>query len=499
MLAAVAVPLAYFLRFGYGFGYSDQDEFLPWLRARLEPGLLSEDWFVASQQSGFNVRTGFVWLLEAPSHLLGIENAVLLLYAGAMLALVLAVYHLARVLGAGEMGAIVASLAAVALLPRWTLGGNAAASSMLVPSLVAWSMGLWAVVNALRKQPGRAGLLVGLAAWIQILVAAQVGAIVLFALLVAGPTTRKQAARFALPALGLALPVAVLLALSGTGLPSDSFAILARIRAPHHYLPSAFPASDYLQLAALTAAGLWALSRTRLKRSASLNRLVGALLAGVLVAVTVGLIAWKTDSAFFLSLQPFKATVLGQILLVCTTCALLPSTRLPGWTWTGALVAVVAAWAMIAAGFTVGGRPDIRQAPAAAAAAWVAERTLPRDRVAIPPSVTGFRYSSGRAIVINFKAYPFTADGTGEWLQRLTDWAPGALDGAGNSNWRATASTLLPALDAGYESLTPDSLAALCVRYEVQIVVRRTPLAPHPGFQMAARDGEFLIYTRNTA
>lgn len=492
LIAALGVPLVYLIRFGYGFGFSDQDEFLPWLRARLEPGILANDWFVSSQQAAFNVRSGFVWLLDLPARLLGIEWAVLLAYGASMAALALGVYYLARALGARDLGALLASFVALALTPRWTLGGNAAASSMLVPSLEAWSLCVWAVVLVLRKRYGTAGVVVGIAAWIQVLVAAQVGAIILFALVLAGPESRREALRFSVPALGLALPLGAWLAFSGTGLPEESFRILARIRAPHHYLPAAFPLSDYVQFGGLSLVGLWAMSQTRLNRSARLNRVVWGLLGGVLVALVAGVTAWILDAAGVLALQPFKSTVLAQLLLVSVACSALPALKPPRWCWAAGLIATLSIWALVMAGFKVGARPAFPDPPARLAANWVAESTSPDVQVAVPPSLTGFRFGSGRSVVVNFKAYPFTAQGTGEWLRRLADWAPAA--GLGGRLERT--SELLPELDRAYEDLNPTALADLCDRYGVGLVLRRTPLPDDEGFELRAREGDFFIYGR---
>ena len=474
LFTALAVPLAYTLRFGHGFGYSDQDEFLPWLLARTQPGALAQDWFVSSQQAAFNVRSGFVTLLEIPSGLFGIEAVVESFYVVAALALILAVFHLVRNLGAGNLAASVGTLIAVALTPRWTLGGNAAASSMLVPSLAAWAVCLWAVVLCLKRRYVAAGVLIGLAAWIQILVAAQVGAILLVALFFTGPDTRREVFHFVAPALLLALPAVGLLLAAGTGLPAESFDILARIRAPHHYLPSAFPTGDYVQFALLSLLGGWALRQTRLSRKAATNRLIGWMLAGVGAACVLGFVAWLLDWRFILSLQPFKATVLGQLLLTAALAALLPDWKLPAWTWTlGITVAVLGGVAALS-GSRIDGRPQIRGGEFLQVAEWLSDNS-PRDAtVAVPPSSSGIRFRAERAVVVTFKAYPFTASGTNEWLTRLTDWAPGPW--TDSKSWEAKTAVTLEQMDQGYESLTASRLAELSAQYHADGVVRQESL-----------------------
>jgi hypothetical protein len=492
LFTALAVPLAYVLRFGHGFGFSDQDEFLPWLLARMQPGVLVQDWFVSTQQAGFNVRSGFVTLLEIPSRLFGIEPVVETVYLLAGVALVVAVFEIARALGAGNLAAALGTLLVVAITPRWTLGGNAAASTMLVPSLLAWALSLWAVASCLKRRYSVAGILVGLAAWIQILVAAQTGGILLAALLLTGPAARRQLPRFVIPALGLALPVVVLIAMAGTGLPADSFDVLSRIRAPHHYLPSAFPISDYAQLALLGIGGAWSLRQTRLRRKAAANRLIGWILGGVGFAVALGITAWLLNWHFVLSLQPFKATVLGQVLLTASIVGLLPDWKLPAWAWTLGVAVAAVAWVAVLTGIRVDERPHFRGTESVDAADWLRANSPADAIVAVPPSFSGFRFRAGRAVVVNFKAYPFTASGPQDWRGRLEAWAPGP--------WTSTilpAAATLAQMDSGYESLSPARLAALSSVYNVPWVVRQSRLpAGDSLFTLVAEPGTHFVYRR---
>ena len=474
LAALIAVPLAGLMRFGYGFGFSDQDEFLPWLRARIEPGLLQTDWFVSAQLDGFSVRSGFVWLLDPIARVAGVETAVFLIYAIASIALVWAVFLLARVLGASPLGSFAAPFLALVLLTRWTLGGNAAWSSMLVPSMLAWALVLWAAYSAFRSRFTMAGILVGIGAWIQILVAAQMGAVLLLAILWRDRRLSGDALSFSLPALLLAAPVAFLLLASGNGMPAESLAVLATVRAPHHYLPNAFPARDYAQFGILLAGGILAFRHTRLQRTAALNRLLVGCGVAVIAAIVLGLGGWMTDSSFIVALQPFKATVFAQILLTAGIAALMPDPRLPTWVWGSVVVAAVAAWGWVLQGGELIGRPHVVQAgPMATTAVWALDNAPPDARLAVPPSTTGFRFASGRAIVANFKAYPFSAEGTAEWLRRMEDWAPGAID----EGQIIRSSQLLPALDAAYERLSGAEAARLMASYDVDYLVRRTPLA----------------------
>ncbi|MFT5515728.1 MAG: hypothetical protein ACI80V_001856 [Rhodothermales bacterium] len=500
IVVCLAVSLAYLLRFGYGMGFSDQDEFLPWLLARLDPGTLSTDWFVQSQAEAFNVRSGFLLILEPLARLVGTVPAVGTLYVGSALGLITAVYFLSRQLGASPVWASAGVLLSLVLMPRWTLGGNAAPSSMLVPSMMAWALALWAITLLFKRRWLTAGILIGVAGWIQILVAAQVGAMALLGLLWRDRALRSGTVSFALSALTLAAPVVLLLWQAGGGLPAESLDILAKVRAPHHYLPSAFPAADYIQFTLLLVVGIMGLRQSRLQRSGSANRLLTGLMLGACVFVVAGMLAWIFDAPWVLSLQPFKATVLAAALVVAGSVASLPRISVPAWLWGVAAALLVAGWGFVANGGTVLGRPTIQVGPLdmQEAAAWV-ERNTPGDaRIAIPPSSSGFRFASRRAVAVTFKTFPFNAEGAAGWYQRLADWAPGVLPPEPGGVTEGGV-PLLPRLDAAYEGLDAADASRLMAGYEVDLMLRKTPFAPGDSLMdLQAIRGAFYIYRPKT-
>ncbi|MBO6576151.1 MAG: hypothetical protein JJ896_09110 [Rhodothermales bacterium] len=489
LVTALVAPLLAVFRFGYAFGISDQDEFLPLLRARIEPPLLEHDWFVTSQLDSFHIRSGFVSILEIPARLLGVELATGLLWVAAALSLAVSIHLIARKLGAAPFGAFVAAVLALALLPRWTLGGNAAWSSMLVPSMLAWALCLPAVLLILHRRALAAGVLVGVAAWVQILVAAQAGAFILAALLWRDRSLKGDAVQFAVPALLFALPLGVLLFLSGAGLPSESFDVLARFRAPHHYLPSAFPAADLAQFAVLGVGGGLALRRTRLARRAPSNRLLAGIFLAMGLAIVLGVAAWMTGFNALLALQPFKASVLASVLLCCGLGAALPEPRIPVSVWTAGSVAAIVGIVLLARGHRIADRPVVSSGPLelAAAARWAASETAPDARFMVPPSSTGFRFASGRAVVANFKAYPFSAGGTAEWLQRMVDIG-GLPSSEGGTLW-------LRQLDTAYAAMSAARAHEVANKYEAGFVVRTTPFSSTDSlFVLREQPGTAFIY-----
>ena len=510
LAAALLAPALHVARFGYAFGFSDQDEFLPWLLHRLDPSLLSTDWFVGVQESGFNVRSGFMALLEPIATFVGVEPAVAFLYGVAWLILGLAVYDLMLRVTRSPAAAVLGAVAVLVVFPRWTVGGNALTSSMLVPSMLAWSVGMAAFAMHFRGRTLLPGLLLGAAAWLQPLVAFTVG----FPLLVSGiargcadrtlaSAVAREGIRVALPAVVVVLPIAVKILLSRSAPVSPDFEpafadMLMRFRAPHHYLPGAFPLADWLQVLVLGVAGTGGLVIWRKRADTAQVRYLVALLTTAAAFLVVG--AAGIAVPVFALVQPFKVTVLSGVVLTALATAGLTTlvearhgALLPRLDRTVSRLAFPVAAAVTVA-FTLLSVTPVRapDSDIAGAADWFRSQPDARVTVAVPPSSSGFRYRSGRGVVVTFKAVPFDPADAAAWYRRLSDIAPGATVPTGSD-----VGPLLERLDDAFEKLTPVELDRIGDRYGVSWVVRRTPLEPETGsWSLVGRHGTVLVYRR---
>lgn len=506
LAAALLAPALYVVRFGYAFGYSDQDEFLPWLMHRMDPSLLSTDWFVGVQESGFNVRSGFLAVLEPIASTLGVEPAVAMLYGAAWLILGLAVYDLMLGVTRSPAASLLGTIATLVVLPRWTIGGNALTSSMLVPSMLAWSLASSAVAIHFRGRMIIPGLLLGAAAWIQPLVSLVVGTTLLVAGFVRGRSVRgaaRESLRLAIPAMVLVVPIAVLYLVNRPapvtpGFKPDFADMLMRFRAPHHYLPTAFPIADWLRVGVLTVVGVGGLRVWMRTGSPAQVRYMVAVLLTSAAFVAAGILGSAVRTIGLA--QPFKVTVLSGVVLSALALGgavkILRARHAPllrsldRWI-SHAVLPVGAAMLVVAATFLVSPR-TIPDADLATAADWLREQSDTRVTVAVPPSTSGFRYRSGRGVVVTFKAVPFGPADAAAWYRRLSDMAPGAMNPSGFA-----AGPLLEQLDDAYEGLSGSALDVISERYGVDWLVRRTPIEPDPdGWSLASRHGSTLVYRR---
>ena len=509
--------LLYALRFGYDYGVSDQDEFLPYLLHHLDPSLLAQDWFVITQGAAFSIRTYFVMLLQGPALIVPAWLVLLIFYGVAWVLIAGAVYALGYAFTRNRLAAAAAVVVALVLTPQWTLGGNDLVHSMLVPSMAGWGLGLWGVVFFLRYRSGQVAFLLGAATWMQALVGLQLAGmlfVILLWRLTHSPGTLRRVLLFAgvyalaaLPALG---PL-VLQQLGGTPPPEAAdtpsmFYVLAQFRAPHHYLFYSFPARSLVRFGALTALGLTSFVLLHRKQSVHYSTfLIPAFCCIAALCLFAFLFTEIRPVLFVAQLQLFKTTVLAKLLFVILICGAVfawlpdavtrPLEKLMDAKGRG-LAAVLGLW-VLAIGSVIGGVEAVRAkavplaregTPIEQVETWARTQT-PRDAVfAVPPSWSGFRSRARRGIVINYKAFPYRDRLNITWFERLTNMAPITLPDRGGS-------TLQDSLDAAFFRQPASTLLHLAGRYDFEYVVRNRPLAPtSASFDPVYSSGEWIVY-----
>ena len=453
--APLFIPLLalwlYFLRFGYGYGSSDQGELLPAVLHRLNSELYAADWFVQSQAEAFNVRYYVVSLLEGMAHLMPLWLATALLYLTCWLAIAYALYAITYHFTRRPLASALAVGVGLVLTPQWTLGGNELVSSMFTPSMAAWALGLWALYLFLQRRPVGSALLLGVATWMQALVGLQLAGLCGLLLILrerAGWITVLQyGGTYLLAAAPLLVPL-IMQRVGGAapsvtdGTPESLFHIVAEFRNPHHYLFSDFPAESYWKFGLLVGLGLAAYLYERhaddLHDAAILVR-TWTIIAFLCV---IGYLLSEVYPVLFVTqLQLFKYTVLAKFFFVMCICgavfAMIPSTHTEALqrlydtrrAWAaGMLIVWLGGAAAVAAGIpAVHSKVDPLAhdgTPEAVVEYWIRSATHRDVVVAVPPSWSGFRFRARRAVVVDFKSFPFQPRLARAWYRRLTDIAP---------------------------------------------------------------------------
>ncbi len=482
----------YLIRFGYSYGQSDQDEFLPLLLHRMDPPLLANDWFVQTQQASFSIRAYFALVLHGLALVFPLPLAVFVLYVVSWGGMAHGVFRLAGWLSGNRLAAFIAVPAVLLATPQWTLGGNDFAHGMLVPSMTAWALGLQGLVAALEGRLTAAGAWIGVATWMQALVGLQLallGALVaLLARTGAGSNVFRLIGLYALMAAPALAPL-FYQQFTAAPLPEvDLFYVMAQFRNPHHYLFDSFTTPSIIRFSLLVAGGLagWYLARPfvdahRLRMVVGILAVIAMIGAGTYVATE----GWHVLA--IAKLQLFMLTVPAKPLLITGIAAAL-AWRLPapisaGMVW----ILDRSTWQAGVLGLLLVGTGSLHlagnrawsqriyplsevDAPEAVMEAWVREHTPVNAVFATPPALSSFRTGAQRAIVVNHKAFPYRDADIAVWFDRLLDMAPISLP-------ERTDATLMAALDAAYDTLTPAQLAERADRYGFDYAVRTSPWA----------------------
>lgn len=507
------------MRFGYDFAQSDQDEFLPSLLHRLNNNLFEHDWFVQIQASEFGVRTLFVRLLEGMCAFFPVWFSVLSIYLLAWLLVATAIYSLTDLLTRNRVVAVATVVAALVFTPHWTLGGNELVSSMLVPSMLGWGLGLWGVYHVFKERMVWAAIFMGLATWMQALVGLQLAGVFFFVQLTMFINPEKRSKRirstvwfssvFLIVASVALLPLLYHQIFSSRAIPSQDipnlFYIMAVFRAPHHYLFQAFPEASFLRFGALAGLAILFLMSRTFKKQLFGASLILRILGTVILLCSIGYLFSEIWPILFITkLQLFKLTVFAKLLFLIvifnSVAHILPKS-LGAWLRDRAehpslAFVMLAIWTIVLVGFATD-KPLItdRIQPVARIGSpndrlerWVRNQT-PTDAVfAVPPSYSAFRSNAQRAIVADFKAFPFGDVEMTEWFKRITDFAGGPLPQRGGPALQAQ-------LDDSYEVLNASRLKSLAQTYGVSYIVRSTGIhRPNLGLEIVYSNTDWRVY-----
>jgi hypothetical protein len=337
-----ATMLAHVVRFGYDFGNSDQDELLPAVyRVLSKNTLFSSDWLVSYQTSAFNVRTPTISIIANLSSIFSTFDAVLLLYVLSAVGSFLAIYRIASRSGETSWTPWLSGLAIFVLTKGFTLGGNDVMNSMYVPSMTGWAISLWSVFFWLSDRPVVAGILAAVTVPFQALIGLQtalmlgLGSVLL---LISSRDMRHltRVLQFSFPFLIMAAwPIYLLLSaqatgstlVDGIGASGDPFLeVLARIRAPHHFMPTHFPVRSVLKFASLS--GLGAVAFAIIPQSADRGKFLAILGAIVICCVLAFGFSEIWPLAIVVKMQLFRLTVYAKIILVIVLFQAVLLTRL---------------------------------------------------------------------------------------------------------------------------------------------------------------------------
>ncbi|MEX0982234.1 MAG: DUF6798 domain-containing protein [Bacteroidales bacterium] len=514
-----------------GFGYEDQVEQLPLIYRSFDSSYLQNDFFVnAALESA--ARTNYIRFIrlftDSP------ENLPMLFFIFTLIlnaAISLVTFLTGRTLfssGLFSSGpnrsipfrsnlAALTAAALVMLIPTFHLGASPHLFvTYFIPSSLAAPLMLLTVMLALQKRIAWAMLSGGAASLIHPLFGLETMALVLFAWLVSILLQKEQLQNRNLPTLSLhnlalklivpALLFTVFALLSILPQLNQPFQldtkqfihILGHFRHPHHYIPGSFPATHYLLFLAFLFAFSYAWYALK-KNIENYHRhfilllnlsILAACIAGYLFVEIVPLRLAAMAQTFRL-LYLFKWT--GMIFFAGFMVQYLTEKQArKGFNLAAGAMIVLFVAALFAKGLNTPESPkqfsgnrseaflktllsgEIISTPneQAAEIAAFAQQYTPPDAVFLTPHNFGFfRLSAERAIVADFKSFPFTDQAMLEWYERINNCygSPEPLNRSGFENE--------PLMTANYTAIDDAKLKELQLQYNFTHAVLFTKTA----------------------
>ncbi|OZC03158.1 DUF6798 domain-containing protein [Rubricoccus marinus] len=527
-LAGALVAFLHPLLYGYSWGGGDQDDLIPPILARLNTSLFSNDAYVQGQLDGLTIRAAYQAVLTGLGRFISPEAAVSLLHVLTLIGAGAMVFALARAMHARRSASLLASVLACLVLPRFTLGGNHLVYSMLTPEGIAWVGALAAITIYLKEHVFIAALVLGVTCWFHPLVgfltlivlgvvsvyevfkeeqekpkrtAAQEADYQMDYVLGRGRQRRKAwkgwpPTTFIGGTLLIALPVVgpAILRQSASGggdFPAglNAFKLYVELRHPHHLLPSAFGAVEWISFLVLVAIGVGGYvlaARERRVVRLLFPTLLGATFLALAIVATYAI--YEFDSLAIARAQVFKLTVLVNVALCIGIAAgalsLLQNDarrKLDDLLRKKAPLYIAAA-VLCFLGFRDVRTPEVYDTRGVAR--W-AQRETPASAVfLVPPSMDTFRVPSRRNVVVTWKSVPFRADLGAGWWARISDIAPlGAVPDRGRG--------LVEALDVAYASNSDEQWRALAEKYNAEYAI--VPAGTESSLPVAETSGAWSI------
>jgi hypothetical protein len=498
-----------------GFGFEDQIEQLPLIYRSFDSSYLQNDFFVnAALESA--ARTNYIRFIRLFTN--APENLPLLFFIFTLIlnaAIALVTFLSARTLFRSNLAALTAA-ALVMLVPTFHLGASPNLFvTYFIPSSLAAPLVLLTVMLAIQKRIAWAMLAGGAASLVHPLFGLETMALVLFTWLISEllqkdhlknsrlQTERLRTKKLQTLAVRLIVPTLLFIVFALLSilpqlnqpfqLDTQQFIhILGHFRHPHHYIPGSFPATHYLLFLAFLFAFSYAWYAVKNTMNSYNSRFILVLNLSILAACLAGYL--------FVEIIPVRLAAMAQtfrLLYLFKWIGLLFFAGFMVRYFTekqarkGFKMVAGAAIVLFVAALFVNGlnKPEsLKQSGGnspeafpktllsgeiistpdeqAAEIAEFANRNTPEKALFLTPHNFGFfRLSAERAIVADFKSFPFTDRAMLEWYERIKDCygSPEPLNRSGFDNE--------PLMTGNYAALDDTKLKELQKQYNFTYAV----------------------------
>lgn len=274
---------------GYTFNSWDQAEVLPLVYQLLDSSLYPNDFFMQEYNKVFTIRHIFVYFVFALSYFSSVACVCFLL---TLLSLFFSIFYFIKItrhFTDNIYASLISPLFTFIIFLNFTVGGNQIQSNSLIPGTIASAFAIAGLANFLEKKTTLSFLLLGIGTWFQPLITLQI-VIILFILQFFEQEKKNIRNIFLsvfvyfVSAAPMLLPVIYRQFFLQTEYNNELYyEILYRFRNHLHYLPSLFPAEDYLKFSLLIIAGFFALRFSSIHNSKFIFRFSALIISGLFV------------------------------------------------------------------------------------------------------------------------------------------------------------------------------------------------------------------------
>lgn len=249
---SLLVSLAFILLKGYWFNCSDQEEHLPQVYKLINTQLYSGDYFVEPASSLFTIRWFYVYTVYFFAVILSVSSAVFILHILSITITAFFILKTAACFFDSQTARLLAPFFVLLIFNNQTVGGNSFEDIQLTCTVFANAGCMAAIYFFLKEKYVASGVACGLAALYQVLMGLHIFIILFaFAVLIKSDYRIKKLISLTTTFLIFSLPMLIPVLLkqipeNNTG--NDLFYYTLYVfRNSNHYLPSFFPADQYLR------------------------------------------------------------------------------------------------------------------------------------------------------------------------------------------------------------------------------------------------------------
>jgi len=479
-LSALSISYSVFIFTSYTFGISDHNEQIPIIFRLSDSSYLINDWFV-NQTEGFSPRFFFSHFVNLYIQYLSINLVYFILFVIFSGILIISIYLITKTLFENNL---VSLLTALAFLfgPRISLGGNWITGQILVPSTLAISLITFSLYLYIIKRKRLTFFILGIATLFQSIIGLLAMGILLINEIINGETRNiskiivnccKYLVIYAIIGVWGFLPI--IFSSSGFSNP-DIFYVLTYMRHPHHYCPFSFPLKDYMMFLGMLSLFLLAIYLKYIPKNPEFHTfcvtcIVSILFLGIIGTIFVEIIPvtligkmqlFRINSFTTIFAYPYIFSMfLGIISLLVPRSWNVNSIKMK---YFKPIIIIL----MIFLSCIILIQTDIQQKETEndGLYEWIRGNT-PNDAIfLIPPTMEDFRLRADRAIVIDWKAFPFKDSAIIEWRDRIFD-----VTNNQENNLIFQGFSSYPQLEKSYTLLNESYFLYLSKKYNVEYVV----------------------------